>query len=344
MNHFKCAKYKKKKQVQVLFTDLFVNLLCQHDDIQSLLYLLQNEGFNLSKTILYTNELMYYNLQNNGFLQIDTINHFQPSTSTQQFVFYNCWPKMSIENECLLIINSLTNNHNYIKLVMESNVCVKFFNSPIETSLYIKDFTTFPNQLIINSHDLYSIPNYSIPNILNKINNGMDPTNTIFIFKYNEIDNLFDEFRLFYTTISQLKLYHWSINIEPMQLIHLNLLINYEYNNFEWLNVLNKIYTQELDNYLNLWFDKTLFSLSGSFIKLDKLQQYNSQICFQNNYAPIVSNKCSLHRIDEPLDMLGGFPWNNDSMATLNLQIIRYGPWLFEGGRGKNLMPTNGKS
>jgi hypothetical protein len=57
-----------------------------------------------------------------------------------------------------------------------------------------------------------------------------------------------------------------------------------------------------------------------------------------------VSNKCSLHRIDEPLNMLGGFPWNNDSMATLNLQIIRYGPWLFEGGRGKNLMPTNGKS
>jgi hypothetical protein len=68
------------------------------------------------------------------------------------------------------------------------------------------------------------------------------------------------------------------------------------------------------------------------------LQQYNSQICFQNEYAPIANKICKIHRQDEPLAILGGFPWNNDSMSTLNVQMLRYGPWIFENRF--NLLPS----
>jgi hypothetical protein len=336
MNYTKCLLKKKK----ILVTDLFVNLINHDIDMKHLITLLREEGFNLSTTlIIYSNELMNYKFQQNNNL-FKTINSFSSKDNHSSLVFYNSWPQQQQPSSYLLIVNSLTINQ-YINLIMNNStsVVVKFFNPPLQYSLYEKDYTMYENQIVIQSHDLFTIPKSPVPNLVNILQSSIyDPANTIFIFKYTNVENIFDEFRIFYTTMSQLHFYHWSLAIEPIQFIQLNLFINYEYSNFEWLTLLNKINKSQWNYYINLWFDKTLFSLANSFIQMDELQQYNSQICFQNEYAPIANKICKIHRQDEPLAILGGFPWNNDSMSTLNVQMLRYGPWIFENRF--NLLPS----
>jgi len=341
------------ENLNIIFTDLFTNLLTYNQDADNFLTLISQQGDDLSEVVIFTNEANYYNwIDKWNDVRVELITNFSNDHTVGRLVFFNCWPKVDYTpkiNDLLFINDLIVTNKQQISTIMNSNICFEFFNTTSNSNkenLFCKNFLEKQTRYYIFSKDLHAtmLPSNTmesviLPPLLQRLENAYNADhaveNTVFVFKPSDskqkkdMNALFNDFRLFYTTMTHLNIFQWSIDCDPLILVQLNILFNIEYNNIEWLVILNKFLPFELDIYLKLWFDSNIFSIAGAFIPLHELEYFNSKKCFQTNFAPIVGQD-NIKQPFGPLNILGGFPWNNLSMASLTVDNISYGPWIFQ--------------